>query len=98
MSNGPSQDWISTALRITGGFEVSTDPWAGVSGDFDHMGISVGVLQWNIGMGSLQPMVIHCGQAEVMAGMPHHGAEMWSACNSPIPAGLAIVRGWQNGS
>jgi len=47
-------------LALTGSFETGTAPpdcFAGVSGDFDNQGISFGVLQWNFGQGSLQPLL-----------------------------------------
>jgi hypothetical protein len=47
-------------LALTGSFETGTgipDCFAGVSGDFDGQGISFGVLQWNFGQGSLQPLL-----------------------------------------
>jgi len=47
-------------LALTGSFETGTgvpDCFAGVSGDFDAQGISFGVLQWNFGQGSLQPLL-----------------------------------------
>ena len=56
MANIPA-DFVKAAVAITPGFEVSGDPYLGVSGDFDRMGISCGALQWNIGSNSLQPMV-----------------------------------------
>jgi hypothetical protein len=87
--------WIEVALRVTGHFEDSNDPLAGVSGDFDSQGISLGVLQWNIGSGSLQPIVKNVGRGSVVATMPQFGDELWNACTSPIPNGLAIVRAWQ---
>ncbi len=90
-------DWIETALKVTGHFEDSDDPMGAVSGDFDGQGISLGVLQWNIGQGSLQPMVRAIGRARVVALLPQLGTEFWTACTSDIPAGLAIVRGWQSG-
>jgi len=90
--------WIESALTVTGYFEDSRDPWGGVSGDFDGMGISLGILQWNIGSGSLQPRVRPIGRARVVALMPHYGETLWDACNADIPAGLALVRGLQNGS
>ena len=34
------------------------DCFAGLSGDFDGQGISFGVLQWNFGQGSLQPLLV----------------------------------------
>jgi hypothetical protein len=47
-------------LALTGSFETGVgvpDCFAGVSGDFDGQGISFGVLQWNFGQGSLQPLL-----------------------------------------
>jgi hypothetical protein len=49
-------DWIKIAMEITGSFEGST--FRTVTGDFDGMGISVGVLQWNYGQGSLQKKIL----------------------------------------
>jgi len=93
-----TESWIQAALKVTGNFENSSDPFGGVAGDFDGMGISLGVLQWNIGMGSLQPLVKKVGRAKVVDLMPVYGGELWTACISNIPQGLAIVRSWQNGS
>lgn len=48
-------------LALTGSFETNApvpDCFAGLSGDFDGQGISFGVLQWNLGQGSLQPLLI----------------------------------------
>jgi hypothetical protein len=47
-------------LALTGSFETGRglpDCFAGLSGDFDGQGISFGVLQWNFGQGSLQPLL-----------------------------------------
>jgi hypothetical protein len=47
-------------LSLTGTFETSTgvpDCYCGITGNFDGQGISFGVLQWNIGQGTLQPML-----------------------------------------
>jgi hypothetical protein len=87
--------WRETALSVTGSFENPGDPFSGITGDFDGQGLSLGVLQWNIGQGSLQPLVRAAGQPAVMAGMPVFGGEFWSAVTSTIPQGLAIVRNWQ---
>jgi hypothetical protein len=46
-------------LALTGAFETSVgfpDCFTGLAGDFDGEGISFGVLQWNIGQGTLQPL------------------------------------------
>ena len=47
-------------MALTGSFETNQffpDCFAGLSGDFDGQGISFGVLQWNLGQGSLQPLL-----------------------------------------
>ena len=47
-------------LALTGSFETEMPPpdcFAGLSGDFDGQGISLGVCQWNLGQGSLQPLL-----------------------------------------
>ena len=47
-------------MALTGSFETNNslpDCFAGLSGDFDGQGISFGVLQWNLGQGSLQPLL-----------------------------------------
>lgn len=94
----PPADWVAAAVQITPRFETTGDPYQGVSGDFDGMGISCGALQWNIGKNSLQPMVVAVGKPVVLAAMPSFGQQMWSACTGGIAAGLAIVRSWQNGT
>jgi hypothetical protein len=90
-----TREWLKTALSITGDFETSGDPFGKVTGDFDRMGLSCGVLQWNIGQGSLQRLVQPVGEATVRQFMPGFGRDFWRACNSPIAEGLTIVRGWQ---
>ncbi|MBI1919805.1 MAG: peptidoglycan-binding protein [Geobacter sp.] len=47
-------------LALTGSFETGAafpDCFAGISGDFDGQGMSFGVLQWNFGQKSLQPLL-----------------------------------------
>lgn len=94
----PPKAWIETALRVTGHFEDSDDPLGAVSGDFDGMGVSLGVLQWNIGSGSLQPMVRPLGLAKVLDTMPVYGRDLWNACNANVQQGLAVCRSWQTGA
>ncbi|WP_374369545.1 hypothetical protein [Dongia sp.] len=87
--------WLTNALEVTGGFENPGNPWSGVAGDFDGMGLSAGALQWNIGQGSLQPLVRAAGRDAVCAAMPIHGPDFWRACEAPIRNGLGLVRQWQ---
>src|SRR5262245_15753274 len=68
-----SEDELAVLVKVTGTFENSGDPYEGVSGDFDGQGISCGVLQWNIGQGSLQPLVRAAGKPAVAASMPTFG-------------------------
>jgi Putative peptidoglycan binding domain len=47
-------------LALTGSFETGKgipDCFAGLSGDFDGQGMSFGVVQWNFGQDSLQPLL-----------------------------------------
>jgi hypothetical protein len=47
-------------LALTGSFETGAgvpECFCGLSGDFDGQGLSFGVLQWNFGQGSLQPLL-----------------------------------------
>lgn len=47
-------------LALTGSFETGAgipECFAGLSGDFDGQGLSLGVLQWNFGQGSLNPLL-----------------------------------------
>jgi len=90
-----SDDFLTAGLKITGHFEDSNDPLGAVSGNFDQMGISLGVLQWNIGQGSLQPIVKAIRKSVVTDTMPKYGEDLWRACNTKIAEGLAIVRAWQ---
>jgi hypothetical protein len=56
-------------LALTGAFETTAafpDCFAGLAGDFDGEGISFGVLQWNIGQGTLQPLF-----AQMLQDQPH---------------------------
>jgi hypothetical protein len=51
---------IYRCLALTGSFETGEsipNCFSGLSGDFDKQGISFGVLQWNFGQKSLQPLL-----------------------------------------
>ena len=55
---GESLDYKSLAL--TGSFETGKDfpeCFSGLGGDFDGQGMSLGVLQWNFGQDTLQPLL-----------------------------------------
>ena len=48
---------LMIALNISGSFE-GADGWANLSDNFDGQGVSMGLLNQNLGQGSLQPMLI----------------------------------------
>jgi hypothetical protein len=59
-SSFASQPVAQRCLALTGTFETSTgapECFCGLAGNFDGQGISFGVLQWNLGQGTLQPML-----------------------------------------
>ncbi|NUM58053.1 MAG: hypothetical protein HUU56_05435 [Bdellovibrionaceae bacterium] len=51
------KNYLALAMNITGSFEGAKG-WANLSNNFDGMGISLGLMQQNLGMGSLQPMLM----------------------------------------
>lgn len=55
-TNSPTNTRLDLCLEITGSFEGSG--YGQVTGNFDGMGISCGILQWNYGQGSLQAKVL----------------------------------------
>jgi Putative peptidoglycan binding domain len=55
-----NEDLKRRCLALTGAFETGTglpECFCGLSGDFDGQGLSFGVLQWNFGQGTLQPLL-----------------------------------------
>lgn len=51
---------LQRCLALTGAFETSMgvpDCFCGLAGDFDGQGLSLGVVQWNLGQGTLQPLL-----------------------------------------
>lgn len=55
-----SEPLATRCLALTASFETeqaAPECFAGLAGDFDGMGMSVGALQWNFGTGSLQPLL-----------------------------------------
>ncbi len=89
-------------LALTGTFETSAgipDCFAGLSGDFDGQGLSLGVAQWNFGQGTLQPLLTQMlnNQEAVMSGIFHdHLPEVRSMLETARAAQLTWVRGIQD--
>jgi peptidoglycan hydrolase-like protein with peptidoglycan-binding domain len=92
---------LNRCLALTGTFETSTYPpesFAGLTGNFDQMGISFGVCQWNIGQGTLQPLLQqmfeqHTGTAQSI--FHEHFDTVRALGASPIADQLAFARSIQ---
>ncbi len=91
-TSAPSAGLLSEAplaercLALTGAFETSAgfpDCFAGIAGDFDGQGLSFGVLQWNIGQGTLQPLL-----AEMLS---EHKAVAAEVCGDRLDAVRAML-------
>jgi hypothetical protein len=53
---------LDLCLSITGIFENGTPSYSALTGNFDGMGLSAGILQWNAGQGSLQTLLLNIGE------------------------------------
>ncbi len=93
---------VERCLALTGAFETSSgvpDCFAGLCGDFDGQGLSFGVAQWNIGQGTLQPLLSQMlvKHEDVMAGLFHDRLdELRTMLASPLQAQLAWTRSIQD--
>jgi hypothetical protein len=88
-------------MSLTGSFETGRYPpgcfW-GVTGDFDGMGLSFGALQWNVGQGTLQPLIaqMFTDHPSVLQAIFHEYINTLEALNStPISEQLAFARSIQ---
>lgn len=59
--NDTKKTILALALNISGSFEGNSG-WGNISDDFDGMGLSLGLLNQNLGSGSLQPLLIKMNQ------------------------------------
>lgn len=89
-------------LALTGSFETNApvpECFAGLSGDFDGQGISMGVCQWNIGQGSLQPLLkkMDAQHREVVKDILHEQYPIFAAwLKEEREAQLDWIRGLQD--
>jgi hypothetical protein len=90
------------SLALSAAFETNTPPpecFAGLSGDFDHQGISFGACQWNLGQGSLQPLLVRLDRAHptvINTIFGPQAAELRAVLSSPPEKQLAWARSIQN--
>jgi hypothetical protein len=89
-------------VALTGAFETNQPPpdcFAGLSGDFDGQGISLGVLQWNLGQGTLQPLLQQMDRAnsEILQQIVNqHYAELTAMLRASRDEQLVWARSIQN--
>lgn len=77
-------------------FETSGVGYGMVTLDFDCQGLSAGVLQWNVGKGSLWHKLLSKVPAETFAVfMPTYGPDFRAALAKSKAEGLEYVRGFQ---
>jgi hypothetical protein len=90
------------SLALTGSFEtgkLSPDCFSALAGEFDGQGISFGALQWNIGQGSLQPLLkqmFEKHESLVQNIFNQHNGQLKSLADAPLSAQLSARRGSQN--
>jgi hypothetical protein len=96
------QPMTQRCLALTGAFETSTgipDCYCGLTGNFDKQGISFGVLQWNIGQGTLQPMLAEmvAEHNDVAAAIFHDSLDaLTGVLATPLDRQLAWARSIQD--
>lgn len=77
-------------LALTGTFETGCLPpacFGTIAGDFDGQGLSYSALQWNLGQGTLQPLLVEMNQK--------HGdlmKHLFGASHGPLSQMLALPR------
>ncbi len=88
-------------LALTGSFETGKYPpdcFCGITGDFDQMGLSFGALQWNLGQGTLQPLLIQMfnQHADVARNIFHEHFDVVSTLGTaPLADQLTFTRSVQ---
>jgi hypothetical protein len=89
-------------LALTGSFETSSYPpesFCGLAGDSDGMGLSFGVCQWNIGQGTLQPLLQRMFEqhAELAGSIFHENFDILAEmANAGISKQLVFARSIQD--
>ena len=101
VSSLAAQPLPDRCLALTGSFETGKYPpdcFAGLTGDFDGQGVSFGALQWNIGQGTLQPLLKEMfDQHEPIAKdiFHEHFETLKSLADATLPEQLAFSRSIQ---
>jgi hypothetical protein len=99
------------ALDVVSFFETSGQGFSGVTGNFDGQGVSWGILQWNFGQNTLQPLL-----TQIIQKNPEKTKSIWgplfptlqtlsqatvakalSICQSEVLSGIELRTEWKNG-
>jgi hypothetical protein len=97
-----SGDVDQRSLGLTGSFEtgrIAPNCYAAVTGDFDGQGMSFGALQWNLGQGTLQPLLKRflVEQPELAADIfGDHLDTLRQAVGDDVASALAFARSIQD--
>jgi len=92
----------SRCLALTGSFETgrfAPDCFATMAGNFDGQGMSFGALQWNLGQGTLQPLLkeMFANHLDVVSGIfGGNLGQLQQAINSGKEAALSFAASIQN--
>jgi len=93
---------VKIALQITGEYETSGKLWKTSVGNFDGMGVSAGILQWNFGTGSLQELVQRFlkrhNKALLYFYMPTIGSEFRKISFMNKEDSVRAVKEWSSGT
>ena len=85
---GLEREMLALALNITGSFE-GEGSWSSLGGNFDGQGLSMGLLQQNLGQGTLQPIWL-----DVLTASPELMQTTFSAGN--LKSLLAMMNVWRS--
>lgn len=92
----PPDPWRSPAADTVAWFETSGVGYGMVTPDFDCQGLSAGVLQWNVGKGSLWNSLLKpVAESVFQAAMPVHGEDFRDALQKSKNERLSYVRNFQ---
>jgi uncharacterized protein YvpB len=90
------QGYIQTAIELVGNYETGGKTYQAVTGNFDGQGLSYGVFQWNIGQGSLQPILrdmIAEGETELRSIFGNRYTSLVALSKAPAgQAGVSMLR------
>lgn len=79
--------YYALALNITGSFEGNVG-WKNIAGNFDGQGISLGLMQQNLGQGTLQPLLINMYRRQVSTMLSNFNSSQFNSMKSMLETWL----------